>query len=412
MSDLGLRAGAVIFAIWFLVIGQCAATAAEVKGTQPPAGLAQQEKEACTANLKAIYLAIEAYQADRKDLPEWLSDLVPRYLRDPNLLVCPVCRRTGQVESAPLADPKLPSSYLFEFCPVRLGQSAPKAANRTRREWKRRQMGLLGSAVPLVRCRHHDPVLNLAFDGRIYESPPFWEWNFTNRISAESLTAARLFAQDSDSAENASQKTPPRQFPPRPASAPAQLLDLTPFYNALLSDSWHQGQQGQGNDLSELPVGIERLAGVDFDIRGIVQLASKQQSSAAFPSEVKGIRVGQKCRRIYFLHAAGFGKMTDEGKQIGTYIIHYGSDQMRCEIPIIYGQSVRDWHVQAQEAEPAKDLKVAWTGQNALSRRSNHSIRLFLTSWSNRVPDLEIESIDFTSSMLAPAPFLIAVTIE
>jgi len=58
--------------------------------------LAAEEKAGCTENLKAIYQAVEAYRRDHKDLPNWLSDLVPQYLSDANLLVCPVCRRTGK----------------------------------------------------------------------------------------------------------------------------------------------------------------------------------------------------------------------------------------------------------------------------------------------------------------------------
>jgi hypothetical protein len=167
---------------------------AQNAGAGDSAKLAAEEKEACSKNLRIIYDAIQVFQEERRDLPNWLSDLVPQYLADANVLICPVCRRTGRTEAAPLADPKLPSSYLFEFCPVPLGTLATNAPNRTRREWKRRQMGLVGSQVPLVRCRHHKPVLNLAFDGRIYESPPSWEMLFTNRVSLADLSAARLFA--------------------------------------------------------------------------------------------------------------------------------------------------------------------------------------------------------------------------
>jgi hypothetical protein len=37
---------------------------------------------------------------------------------------------------------------------------------------------------------------------------------------------------------------------------------------------------------------------------------------------------------------------------------------------------------------------------------------LFLTSWTNVAPGLEVESIDFISAMTVPAPFLIAVSVE
>src|SRR6516162_9394412 len=200
-----------------------------VAQTSAPAStdIAKEEKEACTKNLKTIYQAVQAYQTDHKDLPNWLSDLVPQYLPDANVLMCPVCRRTGQTEGPPLADPKLPSSYLFEFNPLPLGNTAPKAPNQTRREWKRRQMGLVGSMVPIVRCRHHNPVLNLAFDGTIYESPPMWEQAFTNRVKPVELTAARLFAREETPQEPSPIVPSARRFPARNQNAPEQCLDLT-----------------------------------------------------------------------------------------------------------------------------------------------------------------------------------------
>src|SRR6266851_921512 len=79
--------------------------------TAGAAGLAAEEKETCTKNLKVIYAAIQAYQYDHKELPSWLSDLVPGYLLDGNVLICPVCRRTGRTEAPPLADPKIACSY-------------------------------------------------------------------------------------------------------------------------------------------------------------------------------------------------------------------------------------------------------------------------------------------------------------
>src|SRR5690242_1753077 len=118
---------------------------AQTNAPAPEVTLASQEREACMQNLKVIYSAIQKYQLDHKDIPNWLSDLVPDYLSDVNVLTCPVCRRTGRSETKLLADPKLPSSYLFEFCPVPLGQEVPEFATKTRREWKRRQMGLAGS---------------------------------------------------------------------------------------------------------------------------------------------------------------------------------------------------------------------------------------------------------------------------
>ena len=403
---------------WFtiLAIGASAAAGLAVGASAQtiPAGgdpaTAAEDKEACMKNLKVIYEAIQTFQAEQHDLPNWLSDLVPQYLADMNVLMCPVCRRTGQTESPPLADPKLPCSYLFEFCPVPLGGLATNAPNRTRREWKRRQMGLVGSQVPVVRCRHHRPVLNVAFDGRIYESPTSWEAIFTNRVSAGELSAARIFAGEPGPAGNARKKSGgARRFPARAPGARKQLLDLTSFYNAGLRESWHGNKS---NDLAVLPKGLQRFGGVEFDVRGIIQLCSQTPASTNYPALVMGMPVHQPCPRLHFLHAAGFGSPADDGKQIGTYVVHFATNQMRLEIPIGYGREVRNWHSQAGEPAAPEGLTVAWQGENAVSKRAGRSIRLFLTTWTNPAPALEIESIDFVSSMAGPAPFLIAITVE
>jgi hypothetical protein len=369
-----------------------------------------EERAACIKNLKTIYDAIQEYQRDHKSLPNWLSDLVPQYLADVNVLTCPVCRRTGQTEEPGLADPKLATSYVFEFSPLPLGAAATNAPTRTRREWKRRQMGLVGAIVPVVRCRHHTPVLNLAFDGTIYESPPFWEQMLTNRVDPADLSPARIFADEPAPGRAVPAKMADKPlYLPRDPSAPRQLLDLSGFYNAALTQSWHGSP---GNDLGALPTGLQTLAGIEFDLRGIVQLASKSPSSSKYPAEIQGIKVHQKCQRIHFLHAAGFGKVEDEGSTIGLYVVRFSSNQMRLQIPIRYGHEVRDWHSLAREPEQPDDLTVAWRGDNTVSKQSRGFIRLFLTTWTNVAPTVEIDSIDFVSTMAKPAPFLIAITVD
>jgi hypothetical protein len=373
---------------------------------QSTPSLATQEKEECTKNLKAIYAAVEAYRLDHKDLPNWFSDLVPDYLADVNVLVCPTCRRTGRTDVPQLSDPRVPSSYLFEFCPVPLGNEAPGNPKATRREWKRRQMGVVGSIVPIVRCRHHQPTLNLAFDGRVYESPPAWEGMLTNLVDPDSLKPARMFPAPGTVA------LPKKSYPPRDSKTAPQLLDLTPFYNARLTDTWHGGENATGNDLAALPAGVQNLAGVDYDVRGVIQLASKAPTANRFPTNAAGIKVNQKCEKLHFLHSAAFGNVRDEGKQIGVYVLHFAANQMRLEVPIIYGKDVRDWHYWAAEKDAQPALKVAWKGENKTSQNAGSYVRLFETTWTNLVPNVELESIDFVSSMSQPAPFLLSITLE
>src|SRR2546421_6768310 len=189
------RRFALILAMAAGVLALASPAGAQDTSTNNSSDLALAEKEACSRNLKAIYDAIEAYRTDHnKEVPNWLSDLVPQYLNDASLLICPVSRRTGRTEAPLLADPNISTSYLYEFCPVPLGNMAPNSPKSTRRDWKRRQMDLVGPIVPIVRCRNHSGALNLAFDGRIYDSPPSWESLLTNRIALAELTAGKIFA--------------------------------------------------------------------------------------------------------------------------------------------------------------------------------------------------------------------------
>jgi hypothetical protein len=404
---------ALLLAAFLISIAGVAGSAGEPQspGTDAASALAEQEQADCTKNLKTIYESIQAYQLEHRDIPNWLSDLVPQYLPDANVLVCPVCRRTGKTEYPPLADPKLPSSYLFEFCPVPLGSMATNAPNHTRRDWKRRQMGMLGSVVPIVRCRHHNPALNLAFDGHVYESPGQWELAFTNRVTLASLQPAALFAD----------VTPPAPRPPRvPARNPKatpQQLDLSKNYNAGLFENW----LGKTNEnLSAFPRGLATVLGTPFDARGIVQLAGKSLTEKRFPREVRGVPVKLKCKQLHFLHAAVGGTPADAGTQIGSYFVSFLGNPARLEIPILFGRDVRDWHPAPDEPAPTPDLKVAWSSDQVSAAEAkkgapqNHSkpARLFKTTWVNLLPDLLVDRIDFVSAMNGPAPFLIAITAE
>ena len=90
------------------------------------------------------------------------------------------CRVATQVEET-CTGINLPACYLYEFSPLPMGHVWAGGQIRMR-DFKRRQMGLVGGEVPIVRCHLHQPVLNLAFDGRIYESPVSWEQNFRDVV--------------------------------------------------------------------------------------------------------------------------------------------------------------------------------------------------------------------------------------
>ena len=127
----------------------------------------QNNIEICTQNLLTIGKAIEAYQKEHSDFPEWLSQLHPKYLSDANVLLCPADELGGEPIFSGNADPKLPVSYGYQFHPE---YRAEKAEQRK----------VYGDAMPLARCRHHAnqpfDCLNLSFSFRVYRSSHVWEY--------------------------------------------------------------------------------------------------------------------------------------------------------------------------------------------------------------------------------------------
>jgi hypothetical protein len=200
-----------------------------------------------------------------------------------------------------------------------------------------------------------------------------------------------------------------RQFshliPPRLEQTPDECVDLTEYYNAALLQTWHPGMEN--NTLEMLPPGLLQLADVIYDVRGIIQLSGIElrRVKGQYPRQINGIRVGKLCRRLHFLHAAGW--RSPDGTRLGNYVVHY-ADEQELVIPIIYGEDVRDWNGSNDTSTEITHGQLVWS---AINNAGLH-VRLFATSWVNPMPEKEIVSIDYTSAMANAAPFLVAVTAE
>jgi len=354
------------------------------------AAAAQQERDECARNLQAVNQAILKYRKDKKDVPIWLSDLVPDYLEDPNVLVCPVTRRTGEVKNQEYSDPRISTSYVYEFndksVPGNLGSN---------RQWKRLQMAIAGSIVPIVRCWHHEPVLNLSFDGKIYESKLVWEEQLKDLVDPADLTAARLFAR----------------FNPMESFGPMNHLDLGRFYNNPLDQAMHNNPSGKGPSLRHFPAGTNVFGGVPFNTGGVIQLNGgglQGQQPGRYTNLVTGIPVGMKVRRLHFLGGAGWS--IAEKAAVGEFIVRY-ENRSQDRIPIIYDRHVKDWWQEAPRGLP-DDPVVAWSGDIEKDQGGSGPGHVYRYSWTNPQPNIPITSLDFRSTMLNVAPFLLAVTAE
>ncbi len=151
---------------------------------------------------------------------------------------------------------------------------------------------------------------------------------------------------------------------------------------------------------------------MQFDVRGVVQLAGAGLQSLLgdrYLASVVEIPICRTFARLHVLHGTGWNE--PDGAKIGGYVLHY-ADGRQLELPILYGQDVRDWWLPADRGNSIH-ATVAWTGRSpALHAGEDCFLRLFKRNWDNPRPEVEVESIDFTSTMTRCGPFLIALTVE
>ena len=362
------------------------------------------DKVACDRRLNLIYGAIQQYRKQHEDLlPRKLSDLMPDFLNDPNDLVCPFVLTRGGLRTwnkhFTEVSPDAYTSYSYELSSEPLPYNVWRGVDKkTWREFKLRVMQEVGPVVPIVRCHDHRPWLNLAYNGQIYESDLYWEKNFMK--DDHLLTPSRLYASSAPRP-----RLGPDDFPPRDARADTRLIDLTAYYNAALTNSW---QGFEGNHLAGLPAGLQEFGGVRFDVRGVIQLHGTE-ILIEFPDRVDGIKVHQKCRRIHFLHAASFpyrSKTTN-----GLYTFHYVDSRVEV-MPVVYGKQTSDWWFNPDKPAGPTNATVAWVGGNQAAKAYGRSIRLYLATWENPRPDIEVATISFVVGPTIDGPFLVAITVE
>jgi hypothetical protein len=203
-----------------------------------------------------------------------------------------------------------------------------------------------------------------------------------------------------------------RQIPGRPAGMDANLIDLSRFYNAALTETWFPTPTPDlKNDLAAMPRGEQRFGGVAFDVRGVVQLsgAALENLGARFPRRVDGMLVGRRLSRLHILHGAAWDALVRT--PLGSYVMHY-ADGRSHEMRVIYGEHVREWWFYPTQPQITLGAAIAWQGPNEASRSVGMEVRVYQMTWANPWPDAEVASIDFVSAMEKPAPFLIALTVE
>lgn len=219
--------------------------------SEDSAGGPQDQKAACKQNLKKIYQAIQDYRADHKDLPNWMSDMVPQYIEDKTVFICPATQGSGQPVTMGINDPKLKTSYIYEFCAQPIPGAIWGGDTMTMRDWKRLQMAMIGGDVPLLRCHNHDQALNIGFNGRAFESETTWENQYADVLNPGDLSPAGIRSKFrlADSAVAGRAAPPPsRRLGPEAEEAnalvgkPAPPIKLDLLEGGTFDLSSHQGK--------------------------------------------------------------------------------------------------------------------------------------------------------------------------
>jgi hypothetical protein len=187
----------------------------------------------------------------------------------------------------------------------------------------------------------------------------------------------------------------------------ATVADLSPQFNARLDETWLPDRPG--NDLAMLEPGLRQFGGLDFELRGVVQLAGRDLDANRFPATTGGVRIERMVEKIHLLHGVS-GRVPDD-RLIGRLILDYG-DGAQATLAVTYGWHVRDWWF--REFEPVLDERtvMAWTGHNAAVREEGASLRLYRTTWPNPRPGVRLRQVRYESARTEAAPFVVGLTVE
>ena len=197
--------------------------------------------------------------------------------------------------------------------------------------------------------------------------------------------------------------------PPRDDRATPDQLDLGAVCNVALNESWQPLEHVRDVDRSfaALEPGLQSLAGVQFDVRGLVQLRRLAADCGQFPERAV-IPAGRRFRRLHALHGTRWG--VREAMPIAAFVLHYAGGA-RAELPVVYGEHVRQEDAGSDPRSEAAHAVVAWTGPSA-ETPGGWQPRLYRATFDNPHPEWEVRQIEYLSTLTQAAPFLVALTVE
>jgi len=198
-----------------------------------------------------------------------------------------------------------------------------------------------------------------------------------------------------------------------PGPSPGSLLDLSAAATRSHIDDNGLGWLGKGPDydLRALRPGRQRLGGVLFEVldpaanrgRSIVMLRGERDVAASLPERVT-VPFGGRAACLVFLHAT-VDRAANFGDVVGRYTM-FLADGRRVVLPLLYGQNIGSWLLDAERGIPSIEQEVAWTGRTA----AGNDVLLTMVRWKVPPPLVPVQSIELASRGGRASPVVFAVT--
>jgi hypothetical protein len=193
-------------------------------------------------------------------------------------------------------------------------------------------------------------------------------------------------------------------IPRRDPKTPATAIDLSDDFNTTLGEAW-PGQEPL-RLLAALAPGLARIAGVEFDARGAIQLRAMRPGLVPYPAAVTNISLDQAGRGVHLL--VGTVHPAAPGTVVMECVFHL-ADGRQQRLSLEYERHVAVCLEAADNrSEPVAGAQAAWSSVAEDGQRS----RLYHCHWTNPFPDQVIQRLEFIAGHGDAGPFLVALSIE